>query len=205
MLAAGRTDTGVHATGQVIAFDCVWEHPTENLWRAINVHLPPDIALLNLEVAAPDFHPRYDAASRRYIYQFYTLPVRHPLLERTYWHVTYRLDLAVMQTAANLFLGKHDFATFGQPPKGDVTVREIYEANFKRIDSDLYQFAIEGNAFLKHMVRRMVGTLVEVGRGKMSLKEFADAFAAADRRRAGPTAPPHGLTLVHVKFLETER
>ncbi|MBZ0304493.1 MAG: tRNA pseudouridine(38-40) synthase TruA, partial [Anaerolineae bacterium] len=71
--------------------------------------------------------------------------------------------------------------------------------------SDLYQFVIEGNAFLKHMVRRIVGTLVEVGRGKMSLKEFADAFAAADRRRAGPTAPPHGLTLVHVKFLETER
>lgn len=195
----------MHASGQVIAFDCEWKHSHEDLWRAINVYLPQDIALLNLETAPLGFHPRYDAVSRRYLYQFYISPVRYPLLDRTYWHISYKLDLAVMQTAANLLIGVHDFATFGQPTKGEVTTREIYEANFKRIDTNLYQFVIEGNAFLKHMVRSIVGTLVEVGRGKMTLEEFADAFAAADRQRAGTTAPPHGLILVHVSYSEKEK
>ncbi len=199
---AGRTDAGVHASGQVVAFECVWKHPTDNLWRAINVNLPKDIALLRLEVAAPGFHPRYDAISRRYIYQFYTAPVRHPLLERTSWQISYQLDLMAMQSAANLLIGTHDFATFGQPTQGEVTIRDMYEARFRTVETDLYQFIIEGNAFLKHMVRGIMGTLVEVGRGKMRVSEFAEAMAAADRRRAGTNAPPHGLTLVQVNYSE---
>lgn len=202
VLAAGRTDAGVHASGQVVAFDCEWKHPTENLWRAVNTHLPKDIALLDLEVAAPGFHPRFSATSRKYIYQFYIAPVRHPLLERTNWQISYELDLDAMQIAANLLIGTHDFATFGQPTQGEVTIRDVYEARFTTVETNQYQFTIEGNAFLKHMVRSIMGMLVEVGRDKMSVVAFEAALAAKNRTHAAKTAPPHGLTLVQVNYGE---
>jgi len=198
---AGRTDAGVHASGQVIAFDCRWKHPTEALWRAINANLPQDIVLKDLSEAAPGFNPRYDAISRRYIYQFYTAPVREPIWEYTSWHVGKQpLDLDAMQTAAHLMLGTHDFATFGQPTVGDVTVRTVMEAQLTLHEDGYYRFHIEANAFLQHMVRSIMGTLAEVGRGKITLDEFAAALQAADRSRAGQTAPPHGLNFVLVKY-----
>lgn len=199
ILAAGRTDSGVHATGQVIACDTAWRHGLDDLWRALNAVLPPDVAVLGLEQAAPGFHPRYDARSRRYRYTLYNARVRNPLERRYSLHVAEKLDLAAMQRAARHLVGEHDFATFGQPPQGQVTVRRVLAAEWDGEPPHL-GFEIEANAFLYRMVRSIVGTLLLVGRGRMSEGEFAAALAAADRSRAGPTAPPHGLCLKEVKY-----
>jgi tRNA pseudouridine38-40 synthase len=200
VIAAGRTDRGVHARGQVIAFDSVWKHPTTDLWRAVNANLPPDIALVDLQEAQADFHPRFDALSRRYVYQFYTAPVRNPLWDRYSWHIGSKIDLPTMQTAADYLIGEHDFATFGQPPKGTNTIRQVYEARCLGGENGFYQFAIEANAFLTHMVRSIMGILAEVGRGWISVAMFAEAFAAAERSRGGTIAPPHGLILDKVRY-----
>jgi tRNA pseudouridine38-40 synthase len=200
VLAAGRTDAGVHATGQVVAFDAAWRHGVDDLWRALNAVLPADIAFLQIGEAAPDFHPRYDARSRRYRYTVYNAPVRWPLILRYSLHVAAALDIVAMDRAAQLLVGEHDFAAFGQPPKqGGITVRHVLVAEWGRDAPQLY-FDIEANAFLYRMVRSIVGTLLQVGRGEMKAEEFAAVLTSCDRDRAGPTAPPHGLCLVEVKY-----
>jgi tRNA pseudouridine38-40 synthase len=200
VLAAGRTDAGVHATGQTVAFDTAWRHGLDDLWRALNAILPADIAFLQIEEAAPDFHPRYDARSRRYRYTVYNAPVRWPLALRYSLHVAAALDVAEMTQAAQLLVGEHDFAAFGQPPKpGGTTVRRVLAAEWG-IDTPQLYFDIEANAFLYRMVRSIVGTLLQVGRGEMEVEEFAAVLASCDRDRAGPTAPSHGLCLVEVKY-----
>jgi tRNA pseudouridine38-40 synthase len=216
VLAAGRTDAGVHATGQVVAFDTAWRHGLDDLWRALNAVLPADIAFLQVEEAAPSFHPRYDARCRRYRYTVYNAPVRWPLALRYSLHVAVPLDVPAMERAAQLLVGEHDFAAFGQPPRvserDDVTVRRVLAAQWRRElplgcapgeraqDVLWLNFDIEANAFLYRMVRSIVGTLLQVGRGEMEVDEFAEVLALGDRDRAGPTAPPHGLCLVEVKY-----
>jgi tRNA pseudouridine38-40 synthase len=200
VLAAGRTDAGVHATGQVVAFDTAWRHGLGDLWRALNAVLPADIAFLQIEKAAPDFHPRYDARSRRYRYTVYNAPVRYPLARRYSLHVAASLDVAAMGRAAQVLVGEHDFAAFGQPPKrGGTTVRRVLTAEWDR-DAPQLHFDIEANAFLYRMVRSIVGTLLQVGQGAMTVEEFAAVLASRDRDRAGLTAPPHGLCLVEVTY-----
>jgi tRNA pseudouridine38-40 synthase len=199
VLAAGRTDAGVHAAGQVIAFDTAWRHHLDDLRRALNAVLPADVAVLRVEEAALSFHPRYDARSRRYQYTVYNALVRWPLNRRYSLHVATPLDVAAMQQAAQWLVGEHDFATFGQSPKGEITVRRVLAAEWGR-DSPWLTFDIEANAFLYHMVRSIVGTLLQVGQGDMSVEEFAAVLAACDRGRAGPTVPPHGLCLMEVKY-----
>ncbi|RLD00479.1 MAG: tRNA pseudouridine(38-40) synthase TruA [Chloroflexi bacterium] len=199
ILAAGRTDAGVHAAGQVIAFDTTWRHDLDDLQRALNAVLPSDVAVLGVALAAPDFHPRYDAHSRHYRYTLYNAPVRYPLNRRYSLHVNGALNVAAMQQAARYLVGEHDFATFGQPPQGRVTVRRVLAAEWGGKPPHL-KFDIKANAFLYRMVRSIVGTLLQVGRGKIGVEEFAAALAAADRRRAGPTAPPHGLCLIEVRY-----
>ncbi len=200
VLAAGRTDAGVHARGQVIAFDADWPHPADALWRAINAHLPPDIALQGLDVAPQGFHPRYDARRRRYVYRLYSAPVRAPLRDHLRWYVgPGALDVTAMQAACDALLGTQDFATFGQPTAGDVTLRHVYRAELQTEPEGL-AFTVEANAFLKRMIRSLVGSLVEVGRGRWHVEDFIDALHAADRQRAGPTAPPQGLILEAVDY-----
>jgi len=199
ILAAGRTDAGVHAVGQVIAFDTAWRHGVGDLQRAMNAVLPADVAALEIEEAAPDFHPRYDARSRRYRYTLYNAPVRRTLGRRYSLHVAASLDVAAMQRAAQTLVGEHDFATFGQPPQGQVTVRRMLLAEWDGEPPHL-TFDIEANAFLYRMVRSVVGTLLQLGRGKMDVEEFAAALAARERGQAGPTAPPHALCLMEVKY-----
>lgn len=200
VLAAGRTDAGVHATGQVVAFDTAWRHGMDDLWRALNAVLPADIAFFQIEEAAPDFHPRYAARSRRYRYTVYNAPVRQPLALRHSLHVAASLDVAAMEQAAQMLVGEHDFAAFGQPPKqGGTTVRRVSVAEWGR-DAPWLHFDIEANGFLYRMVRSIVGTLLQVGRGEMEAEEFAAVLASRDRARSGPTAPPHGLCLVEVKY-----
>ena len=199
ILAAGRTDAGVHAEGQVIAFDTTWRHSVEELQRALNAALPADVAVREVEQATDDFHPRYDARSRSYRYTIYNRPVRSPLHRRTSLHVRRQLDIDAMCEAAGVLVGEHDFATFGQPPVGENTVRQVFRSEWRR-DDDLLKFQIEANAFLYKMVRSIVGSLCQVGRGAWSVERFAHIVAAADRSLAGPTAPPQGLCLLAVSY-----
>ena len=166
VLGAGRTDSGVHAWGQVIAFDLEWRHDEDALLRAMNAHLPPDIAIQTVVVAAASFHPRYDARRRAYEYVIYNAPVRSAHRRQRAWQVSWPLDVERMNDAAAVLIGSHDFATFGQPPAGENTVRHVYRAEWQRQDTELI-FFIEANAFLYRMVRSLVGTLVEVGNGKI--------------------------------------
>ncbi len=199
VVAAGRTDAGVHAEGQVIAFDTEWRHPLTDLLRALNAVLPPDVAVWEVAEAPPDFHPRYDARSRHYRYTVYNHPIRSPLARRTSYHVPEPLDLAAMQAAARHVEGEHDFAAFGRPPKGENTVRRVFRAEWSG-ESPWLIFDIEANAFLYRMVRRLVGTMIRVGAGRMTVEAFAEALASRDPAQAGPTAPPHGLCLVEVRY-----
>lgn len=199
VLAAGRTDTGVHAEGQVIAFDTEWRHSLEDLQRALNAVLPPDVAIWEVAEASPGFHPRYDARSRHYRYTVYNHPVRSPLARRTSMHEPHRLNVEAMRAAAQRVVGEHDFAAFGWPPKGNNTVRRVLRAEWSGEPPWLY-FDIEANAFLYRMVRKLVGTMLLVGRGQMTVEEFVQVMVSRDRSKAGPAAPPQGLCLVEVKY-----
>lgn len=196
---AGRTDRGVHACGQVISFDLHWTHGVEALQRALNANLPPAIAVLDASEAAPDFHPRFDARRRSYGYYVYNAPVRSPLRHLRCWHLSQPLQLGPMNEAAAFLVGEHDFATFGQAPQGENTVRVVYRALWER-QGPVLLFTIEGNAFLQRMVRSMVGSLRLVGDGRWTVDDFVAAFRACDRDRAGQTAPPDGLYLTAVTY-----
>jgi tRNA pseudouridine38-40 synthase len=201
LLAAGRTDTGVHATGQVIAFDLHWSHGGDALVRALNANVPADIAIVDAAACAADFHPRFAARRRTYVYTIDNRPVRHPLRRRYSWHVRAVLDEMRMNEVAAQLVGVHDFATFGQPPQGDNTVREVFAARWQRHGLEL-SFQIVANAFLYRMVRSIVGSLKAVGDGQWSVAEFAAALQAADRSRAAQTAPPQGLVLTGIEYNE---
>jgi len=198
---AGRTDAGVHATGQVIGFEVAWRHSPEALGRALNVNLPETIALQSLTLAEEGFHPRYDARRRAYEYSLYCAPVRQPLLNKYAWHVPLRrpLEWETMQQAAALLIGTHDFATFGQPPQGDTTIREVFYSGFAEVPG-MIRYSIEANAFLYRMVRRIMGALIRVGSGELTLDQFERAFCAADGTWPSPAAPAHGLCLVKVTY-----
>lgn len=201
VLGAGRTDTGVHALGQVVSFTIDWpdRHGTAALMRALNANLPEDIAVLDLQVAPEAFHPRYDARRRTYEYRILNTDVRHPLQRSRAWQVSRVLDVARMNDAAAMLVGIHDFATFGRPPVGENSVREVYEARWRR-EGEWVSLTISANAFLQRMVRSLVGSMKEVGTGNWALQEFSEAFAARDRRRSATAAPPQGLYLVAVEY-----
>lgn len=197
---AGRTDAGVHALGQVIAAKVHWRHPLHDLERAWNALLPPDIAIREVrEVEDAQFHPRFSARSRVYRYTLWTASWRSPLAQRYAHHEPRALDPAAMNEAAALLVGVHDFASFGQPTQGESTTREVYAA-YWQADGHLWRFEIEANAFLRRMVRTVVGTLIEVGKGWRSVDDVATLLAARDRALTAPPAPPRGLCLVEVKY-----
>lgn len=201
VLGAGRTDSGVHAYGQVIAFDLTWTHEADALRRALNANLPTDIAASRLDEVETEFHPRYSAKRRRYRYHIWNGLTRSPLRQRQSWHVARPLDLGRMNEAANIIRGAHDFATFGQPTSGQNTVRQVFTARW-RTEGKLVVFEIEANAFLYRMVRSLVGSMKAVGEGAWSVENFKSALEAADRDSAGQTAPAHALFLVFVDYGE---
>lgn len=202
--SAGRTDTGVHALGQVISFKIDWRHGVEKLQRAINVNLPKDIVILQLDEAKPDFHPRYDARRRAYEYHIYNTAVRSPIRRHYSWHVRQPLAIDKMNQAAMTLIGVQDFATFGQPPQGNITTRELFAAEW-RMDGALLVFFVQANAFLYRMVRSIVGSLVAVGKGEWTVAQFVDALQARDRGRSAAVAPAHGLYLVDVTYEDDEK
>jgi tRNA pseudouridine38-40 synthase len=199
ILGAGRTDAGVHALGQVIAFDTDWRHGLEDLQRALNAVLPDDVAVRDVELAQDRFHPRFDAASRCYRYTVHNSSVRCPLMRLYSLQVPGPLDAGAMERVAQLLLGEHDFAAFGRPTQGDVTVRRVLSARWEVAGAWL-TFDIEANAFLYRMVRSIVGTMLQVGQGKVNSRQFADIMQSGDRGLAGPVVPPHGLCLIEVKY-----
>ena len=202
--SAGRTDTGVHALGQVISFDIDWRHGVEKLQRAINVNLPKDIVVLQLDETRLDFHPRYDARRRAYKYHIYNTAVRSPIRRYRSWHVKQPLAIDKMNQAAMTLIGVQDFATFGQPPQGNITIRELFAAQW-RMDGELLIFFVQANAFLYRMVRSIVGSLVMVGKGEWTVEQFVKVLQARDRGRSAAVAPAHGLYLVDVTYEDDEK
>ncbi len=199
VVAAGRTDSGVHALGQVVAFATRWSRTVDELHRAWNAVLPDDVAVRALAEVEPGFHPRFDARSRHYRYTVWNHPVRNPLLRRTALWEPRPLDVDAMDEAAGTLVGEHDFATFGSPPKGANTVRRVLRAEWHR-DGECVHLDIEANAFLYRMVRSIVGTLSQVGYGELEIAQFEAAFRAGERSLAGPTVPAHGLCLRAVHY-----
>jgi tRNA pseudouridine38-40 synthase len=218
LAGAGRTDAGVHASGQVIAVHVEWRHDLAALQRAWNVHLPGAITVRRLREVPAEFHPRYSALSRTYRYTVRTsssedgaqAPRRSPLTDRFALFVVRPLDVAAMQQAAQVLTGSHDFATFGQPPVGESTERMVYAAGWQSVQDDLPRlgdypgqrlvFTVRANAFLRQMVRSFVGTLLAVGRGEWSVDDVAAALDARNRSRSAPPAPPQGLVLEKVTY-----
>jgi tRNA pseudouridine38-40 synthase len=199
--AAGRTDSGVHATGQVVAFDSPRALPEKAYWMGLNGLLPSDIAVVAAEEVAPEFDPRRWALGRRYRYAVSNRRARSPLLRRYHWEVFQPLDLEAMRQALPALLGKHDFSAFRAADcQAAHARRELTALALEGQGGDVLSLHVEGTAFLKHMVRNLVGTLVEVGRGRQPPGWVGEVLAAGDRTRAGPTAPPHGLCLEEVSY-----
>lgn len=201
IMPSGRTDSGVHAKGQVVSFNLDWNHPDYALQNALNAFLPADIAVQSVQQVAPDFHPRYDALSRQYRYQLYWQSARDPLRDRYAWRLDRKPELSPMQAAANDLLGEHNFIAFGKALKEDgTTIRRIYSADWVE-EEDGMSFTIIGNAFLYHMVRRIVYVLVRIGLGELPVETVRIGLENLSTGIVS-LAPARGLTLEAVTFSE---
>ena len=198
--AAGRTDAGVHATAQVVAFRSERAFPIERLARAINGTTPPDIIVHAADIAGDDFSARFGARERRYEYLIVNRTVPTALWRSRAWYVPRPIDETRFAAAAAPLLGLHDFVTFcGEAPERGGTERELFELALER-SGDLLRVRVRGSGFLHHMVRIVVGTLVDEATGYRPAGFAAAALAARDRRAAGTTAPAHGLYLTGVRY-----
>jgi len=199
ILGAGRTDTGVHARGQVVSFQLDWGHSTEDLRNALNYYLPDDMAAREVREVPEDFHPRFGAKSRTYRYHIFCSPVRDPLREGFAWRVWPALDLERMGKPTQALIGSHDFKAFGRPvSEGGSTIREVFSAGWQQTD-DGCEFTIAANAFLYHMVRRITFALVMVGQGNAAVSLIEDCFSAGEFPFTG-LAPAAGLVLEEVHY-----
>ncbi len=199
---AGRTDAGVHAWGQVAAVRVSPPPDPRRVLRSVNALLPDDVAVREAALVDDAFDPRRHARSRVYEYRILNHPARSPRWRAWAWHVARPLDAAAMETAAALLVGEHDFAAFcGADAKETprTTVRRVLGSRI-HADPPVLVYRVESTAFLKHMVRNLVGTLVEIGLGARPPEAITGLLAARDRTRAGATAPPHGLALVAVRY-----
>ncbi len=197
---AGRTDAGVHAMGQVAAFRTDRAIEAARLQAALNSRLPADIAAAEMAEAPLHFHPSSDAAGKHYRYRIYRGPIKPVLQDRFVWHWHRPLEAEPMRAAARLLVGRHDFRSFetGGSPREN-TEREIFRLNVTETGRELH-VDVEGDGFLYRMVRNLVGTLTEVGRGHRTPEWVAEALEARDRAAAGPCAPAKGLCLMEVRY-----
>lgn len=198
--AAGRTDAGVHAAGQVVSFSLASAIPPDALLRALNVRLPEDVRVMRVEEAAAGFNARFDARRKTYRYAMWNSPVVPPQVRHFVWHVPQPLDVDGMNVAARVLEGEHDFAAF-QAAGSDVlgTRRQVMASRLVRREEQVV-YEVTGTGFLRHMVRNIVGTLVEIGRGRRPPDDMRRILESRDRRHAAATAPPHGLTLWSVDY-----
>ncbi len=201
LIGAGRTDAGVHALSQVANFKTESQMNIRTVQRALNSLLPSDIVIRKVEEVKEDFHARKNSGSKIYEYRILNQDLRSVFHRGFVWHIPQKLDLREMKKATRELIGEHDFSCFrsvGSPTR--TAVRRVITAEWKRSREGLFCLEIEATGFLKQMVRAIVGTLVEVGRGKISSEEFQTILQSKDRKRAGPTAPAHGLFLKEVKY-----
>ena len=203
LTASGRTDAGVHALGQVVGLRTASKLECARLVQALNAKLPEDVVVTSVESAPNGFHATHDALTKWYRYQIHNSRVR-PLMDRRYrWHLPQTLDVRAMQAAADLMVGRHDFACFETTgSERSSTVRTLTRVGVGQggAAGEKIDFDVEGDGFLYNMVRGITGTLVEVGRGAREPQWVAEVLASRDRRNAGPNAPAHGLVLVEVRY-----
>ncbi|MCX5816555.1 MAG: tRNA pseudouridine(38-40) synthase TruA [Proteobacteria bacterium] len=195
-----RTDSGVHAFGQTINFFTMSTIELRGLARGLNSHLPPDIRIRNAREVDEHFHARYSAKSKIYVYSILNTPYNSPFYGRYVWHIPYVLDVSFMNHAAKLIAGMHDFSAFKK--KDEIyqsTMREVIKTGVKR-KGDFIYILIEATGFLRYMVRNIVGTLMLVGSGKLTVEDFKNILESKDRENAGPTAPAKGLFLREIKY-----
>jgi len=202
VIGSGRTDAGVHAVGQVANF-CVETRLTSDVFaKGLNSLIPPDIVIKNCAAVDKTFHARYDARSKIYDYHILNQPTPAAIFRQYAWHIGKPLDLEAIRTAMLCLKGQHDFSAFeaaGSPRSH--AVRTVIDLHLSEKDADGYVgFSIEADGFLRHMVRNIVGTLVDVGLGKISPEAFEEIVISKDRTQAGITAPAHGLFLREVKY-----
>lgn len=199
---AGRTDAGVHAQGQVANVRTATQHDLVTVQRALNALLPDDISVCRVWTVANEFHARFSATRRSYQYLVLNQPYRSALWRDWAWHVRDVLDVEAMHQALQVLVGEHDFAAFGSTPDGP-TIRRCFVAECettKQNGVQLVALNLEANAFLRHMVRAIVGTTLLVGQHRMAINDMARILQSRDRAQAGPTAPPHGLYLMSVTY-----
>lgn len=200
IFGSGRTDKGVHAKGQVANFYTNSTIPGEKFKYAINNHLPPDIAIIESEEVSNEFNSRYSAIGKEYRYLIYNNKIRSPILRNYTYYIPYKLDIDKMKKAIPYFCGEHDFCSFMASGSSVTnTVRTIHDMSLTSNDN-IIDFRVRGNGFLYNMVRIIVGTLVEVGAGKLDINSISSIIEAKDRTKAGHTAPPHGLYLEKVYY-----
>ena len=201
VIGSGRTDSGVHALGQVAHFRTQSQMDTRTIQRALNSLLPPDIVIREVEEVDEGFHARKQSKSKVYEYRILNRNLRSVFHRGYVWHIPQKLNLAEMKKATHSLIGEHDFSAFrtvGSPTR--TTVRRVIRGEWKRGRDDLIRFEIEANGFLKQMVRSIIGTLVEIGKGRMKATDFRKILNSKDRKEAGPTAPAEGLFLKEVKY-----
>lgn len=209
LLAAGRTDTGAHAIGQVIAFDLEWQHSPGELQAALNSRLPADVVARSVREVDARFHPRYRALARHYGYRLFCQPERDPLRERFAWRVWPPVELQALQSQAQCLLGRHDFAAFGTPPRnGSSTIRTVFYASWRQA-ADLYWspeliFEIVADAFLYRMVRRLVFVQVAMAQARLEPDLLVRSLENPPRAPLQGLAPAHGLTLLRVYYPDTQ-
>jgi tRNA pseudouridine38-40 synthase len=200
---ASRTDAGVHARGQVASFRTERAIPLHGVRRGLNSMLPDSIAVVEAAEAGDDFHPRFSATGKHYRYLLFTRAERSPRWHTRAWHHPEALDPAAMRAAAAALIGEHDFSAFRAAGcTAHTTIRRLESIEISELPSEPGVLAVDvrGNAFLRNMVRILVGTLVEVGEGRRPVAQVAEILANRDRTRAGITAPAHGLELVSVRY-----
>jgi tRNA pseudouridine38-40 synthase len=209
---AGRTDAGVHAFGQVGSFRTQSPLSAAEFQRALNALLPPTIRIMKSEEVGPDFNARWSARGKTYQYRLYRGKIVPPMLWRYVLHYPFPLDEDAMRDAAARFVGIHDFASFAastgseEDDKERSTQREIYSSELARSsDNEELVFTVRGRSFLRYMVRKMVGTLLDVGRGKLQPQDIDRLYELKDRSKSGPTVPPQGLCMVSVEHEEAWR
>jgi tRNA pseudouridine38-40 synthase len=201
LIGSGRTDSGVHALGQVAHFKTQCQMDIRTIQRALNSLLPPNIVIQKVDEVDEGFHARKHSKSKVYEYRILNRNLRSVFHHGYVWHIPQRLNLTEMKKAAQSLIGEHDFSAFrtvGSPTR--TTIRRVIRAEWKRGRDGLIRFEVEANGFLKQMVRSIVGTLVEIGRGKMNAADFRKILNSKDRKEAGPTAPAQGLFLKEVKY-----
>jgi tRNA pseudouridine38-40 synthase len=207
---SGRTDAGVHALGQVASFSIKAPIPEANLHRALNRALPESIRILSAEIVAPEFHARHSAVRKTYEYRLFRAEICPPTLARFVYALNWPLDLDALSEAATDVVGEHDFTSFAardpdltirnQPQTASADcIRTIYQSTW-RTEGDLLLYRVTGSGFLHHMVRNLVGTFLELGRGAIPTTSIPAILAARSRSAAGPTAPARGLFLAHVEY-----